>query len=207
MKKSHLIFLLCLLFCGQMFAQRPTPTTPSNPKNPDAPTMTIGITEDPPTDPCDGVDYGIKIDDVVCDATSADLIEMVPLNYTLSNSGDIPDDVFDIVKISLNHPLVFTSYGFELTLEQSGSSKPVVLLFTDAQHQIEIAPVPQFVDGPTKLYITITNNGGNTGGVATNVPVEDVWGGNGEQCVSVSVEGQELESGIFYEMCGDIFNE
>jgi len=206
MKKSHLIFLFCLLFCGQMFAQRPTPTTPVNPKDPDAPAMT-GIIEELP-EPCEGVSYKITIDSIVCGATSTSLLEMIPSDVSLSNP-ELPES-FDIVKISLNHPLEFTSYGFELSLEQPGSSKPVVLLFIHYEHQIEITPVneTELENGPTRLNIKITNtDNGDDGGVATTATVEGIWGGSGEQCVNASVEEQQLASGIFYEMCGYTFSE
>jgi len=178
MKKSHLILLLCLLLCGQMFAQRPTPSTPANPKNPDAPTMTGGI------EPCVDVSYEIAIDGIVWDTNSENLEGIIPDDYPLANDSDLPEGTFNLVKLSLKHPSEFSSYKFELSVQQSGSTNPVVVLFVGTNN-IEIT-------SGTVLQVEVIGNGSDGGGVSTTATVENVGGGGNGKCIGVSTLGKQL---------------
>jgi len=109
MKKSHLILLLCLLFCGQMFAQTFGPPTPANP---DA--------------PCE---YEIRIEGIAWDADLNTLTSIAASqDANLLNTSNLPES-FNIVQVSLNHSFDFKEYELGISIEQSGSSKPVIILF------------------------------------------------------------------------------
>jgi len=176
-----------------MFAQRPIPTTPNNPKNPDAPVMADTNGEPPivPSDPCDEISYEIEIENVVWDADLPTLTSIIDsIAFEEVNLGDLPDS-FNIAIVQLVHPLEsFTEYSFDISIEQSGSSKPVVLRFTHGVG-IEITPLYDTEEHITGLKIEDTGVRGD-GGVASNVPVETILPGRGEKCINVQSEGKRL---------------
>gem|GEM_PF-4139941 len=186
MKKSHLIFLLCLLFCGQMFAQRPTP---SNPKNPNAPVIADTTGEPPtePSDPCEGISYEIKIDSVVWGANYDNLINITdPMDGILETYPNDFPELFNVAIVSLKHPgIPFKEYTFDISAEQFASSNPIVIIFP-SESGIDVIPILDTVAGVIKGF-TIKRTSSidnNITGVITAASVEARIGG-GTQCISV----------------------
>lgn len=188
MKKSHLIFLLCLLFCGQMFAQRPMSNTPTNPKNPDAPVI-ADTNGEPPIVPCEGVSYDIEIQNVVWDADIVTLTGIIDAkNIKQVNLGDLPAS-FNIAVVQMTHPKkTFKEYSFDIDVNQSGSFKPIVLLFV---YTLDTNMTPLYEDGTgtvTGFKIESTGTTGG-GGVATAIPVEGL---EPQKCISITTQGKQL---------------
>lgn len=119
MKKSYLFILLCLLFCGQVFAQRPTSTTPENPK--DAP-ITTGT--------CEGANYNIKINTVHWSTNPISFFyDILPPNSEI-NIESLPGLLFNVVELELAHPKEFEKYTFNIdNFTQTGSSEPTIIVF------------------------------------------------------------------------------
>lgn len=185
MKKSYLIFLLCLLFCGQMFAQTFDPPTPTNPENSGESGMT-DVTEDNPVelhDPCEA-NYEIKIENIIWGATYWTLVNMVPENVHQTNFGELPK-LFNIVELSLVHPVKFYEYEFDISASQIGSSLPVVVFFV-YKEGIEIIPI-QDNTGITRFKVKPFTGGGGVVSAASVEKTSEPSGG--QKCINIFTQG------------------
>lgn len=175
MKKSHLILLLCWLFCGQMFAQTFTPPTPNSDE--DSP---IELHE-----PCEA-NYTIKVENVIWGAKYSTLEKMVPENIKQTNFGELPP-LFNIVVISLVHPaplLKFDEYKFDISASQTGSSLPVVAFFV-YEDGIEITPIEDN-GGITGFKVKPFTGGGGVVSAASVEKTSDP--GDGQPCINIFTE-------------------
>lgn len=192
MKKSHLIFLLCLLFCGQMLAQKPVLTKPTVFENVDVATGIIKRQPAAPLEPCLIIgteNYRLlEIENIHWDTDASTLLSIISANEVLP-PDPLPQlpNVFNIVEISLNHPANFEEYEFNISVEQTNSVNDVFILFIDKSVTTNTNNGAKGIKGFTIVNNSFGINFG--GGVATVVPVQTV---DGVPCITIHTQVKQV---------------